>query len=177
VLLILPAEQQPAFQARYLPRVVPAGSRVFAHDAWFFLAGTCHVVDAWWAHPDMDAIDYAVFATGEATWRPPARNQYDAGDAWCENFIVSGYVHDPELTDLCTTFRVIEDNTNHQVYQFLGRPIFRKQKGFGCLVLKPIGQPSVSPRGGPGQSGETVFRGSPGAVMTDDRGESSERTQ
>ena len=146
VLLTLPAEQQPAYQARYLPRVVPAGSRVLAHDAWFFLAGTCRVVDAWWAHPDMDTIDYAVFDTGEVTWEPDAPTQSDAGDSWCGSFLIHEAVKDPERSDLCRRFSVVEDRTNHHYYSLLGRPIFRRQKGFGCLVLKRAGAPSSLPR-------------------------------
>jgi hypothetical protein len=40
VLLTLPADQQPGFQARHLPHVVPKGSTVFGHGCWWFLAGT-----------------------------------------------------------------------------------------------------------------------------------------
>jgi hypothetical protein len=146
VLLALPAEQQPAYQARHLPRVVPAGSRVLAHDAWFFLASTCRVVDAWWAHPDMDTIDYAVFDTGEVTWKPDSPTQSDAGDTWCSSFLIHGAVKDPERSDLCRRFSVVEDRTNHHYYSLLGRPIFRRQKGFGCLVLKQVDMLSSAAR-------------------------------
>jgi hypothetical protein len=190
-LLTLPADQQPAFQARYLPRVVPKGSTVFGHGCWWFLADSCHVVDAWWAHPDMSTIDYAVLETGEVfkghnrEWMPQpiswSRNQglekatssalgkqidqsvdraradarasqygntpvndrplltardHGGDGCWCAEYRIHGGLKEPELSYICRSFRVIEDRTNHDAPTLFGRPLFRRQKGFGCLVLK-----------------------------------------
>jgi hypothetical protein len=186
VLLTLPADQQPGFQAQHLPRVVPKGSRVFAHGSWWFLGGTCQFFDAWNAHPDMSTIDYVVLETGEVFrsrdrgWMPqgvpwsredrlglvadrvvrsgdgadasvPAGrpggesilakdrlglDQSAADGTWCADYLINHNIADPERSYMCRAFRVVEDRTNHEPYQVLGRPLFRRQKGFGCLVLK-----------------------------------------
>jgi hypothetical protein len=70
VLLTLPADQQPGYQARHLPRMVPKGSTVFGHGCWWFLGDSCRVFDVWWAHPDMSTVNYAVLETGEVFKRP-----------------------------------------------------------------------------------------------------------
>jgi hypothetical protein len=190
VLLTLPADQQPGFQAQYLPRVVPKGARVLGHGCWWFLADTCRIVDAWWAHPDMNTIDYVVLETGEVFkggdpgLRPqdhssssgnrsyprepsvtapvalmdqqtpsggpvnrsepiPVEGTASRGDRdsdalqpWCAHYYVNPNIKDPELSYVCRWFRIVEDGTNNNPYRAMGRPLFRRQKGFGCLVLK-----------------------------------------
>jgi hypothetical protein len=169
VLSTLPTDQQPGYQARHLPRVVSKGSTVFGHGCWWFLGDSCRVIDVWWAHPEMSAIDYVVLETGEVFKRPthgdgsslisardgersgaaaPIRRESAIGAGrsgerpssessdWCSDYVITGKLQEPELSHVCRSFRVVEDRTYHELYKLFGRPLFDRQKGFGCLVLK-----------------------------------------
>jgi hypothetical protein len=190
VMLTLPEGQQPGYQARHLPQLVPKGARVFGHGCWWFLAGHCRVIDAWWAHPEMSTIDYVVLESGEVfrrdvpqrtafsnlrsleercdlTGSPPSdptsrKGESTPGDSsadpftqgsttgfpilekhgstgeggWCTDYVVNPNIKEPELSYICRHFRIVEDGTNRHTYMAFGRPLFRRQKGSGCLVLK-----------------------------------------
>ena len=57
-------------------------------------------------------------------------------DDWCADYLISPKLNEPELSAVCKSFQIVEDRTYHKLYTVFGRPLFRRQKGFGSLVLK-----------------------------------------